>query len=171
MANPVVLKKYANRRLYDTERSAYVTLNEVADIIREGRDVMVMDAKTKEDVTAFILTQVILEKSRQKNAFLPPPVLHSIIRYGDNILGEFFEKYFQKLVDNYLAYKAAFDAQFKRWLDMGVDFSGIAKKSMVDFSAFTTPFSRPMSGWDEDGEETPDKASDAKGPDDPAKKK
>ena len=95
MAEKVVLKKYANRRLYDTEKSAYVTLNQVADLIREGRQVEVIDAKTKEDVTAFILTQIILEASRKKNVLLPVPLLHLIIQYGENVLEEFFEKYLQ----------------------------------------------------------------------------
>ena len=63
MPEKVILKKYANRRLYDTERSAYVTLNEVAELIKTGRQVEVIDAKTKEDVTAFILTQILLEEA------------------------------------------------------------------------------------------------------------
>lgn len=58
-------KKYANRRLYDTEKSAYVTLDDVMQGIRQGRRVAVVDAKTGEDVTAFTLTQIILEESRK----------------------------------------------------------------------------------------------------------
>ena len=69
MPNRVKLKKYANRRLYDMEKSKYVTLNQVADLIRQGRQVEVVDAKTKEDVTAFILTQIILEEAKKKIFF------------------------------------------------------------------------------------------------------
>ncbi|HSQ84048.1 MAG TPA: polyhydroxyalkanoate synthesis regulator DNA-binding domain-containing protein, partial [Desulfobacterales bacterium] len=113
MQNKVKLKKYANRRLYDTEKSTYVTLNQVADLIRKGRQVEVIDAKTKEDVTAFILTQIILEEAKNKNFLLPIPVLHLIIQYGDNILGDFFEKYLQQIITTYVAHKNAVDDQFK----------------------------------------------------------
>jgi len=107
MSKKVKLKKYANRRLYDMEKSAYVTLNQVADLIRQGRQVEVTDAKTNEDVTAFILTQIILEEAKNKNFLLPIPVLHLIVQYGDNILGEFFEKYLQQMITTYVAHKNA----------------------------------------------------------------
>lgn len=131
-----IFKKYANRRLYDTEESKYVTITEVADFIKAGRQVQVLDAKTQEDVTAFILTQVVLESARQQNVLLPVPVLHLVIRYGDNLLGEFFEKYFQLTLKNYLAYKSAFDQQFKAWLDLGADMTDFPKKSLVDMAPF-----------------------------------
>ena len=74
MTDKITLKKYANRRLYDTEKSQYVTLNQVADRIRDGQQVEVLDAKTKEDVTAFILTQILLEEAKSKNVLLPAPL-------------------------------------------------------------------------------------------------
>ena len=123
MTDTLILKKYSNRRLYDTRNSRYVTLEDVAGMIRSGEQVQILDASTKEDVTAFILTQVVLEAAKRKNSLLPVPVLHLIIRYGDNALGEFFEKYFQKTVFNYLETKRAFDEQFAQWLDMGMDMS------------------------------------------------
>jgi len=136
MSNKVKLKKYANRRLYDMEKSEYVTLNQVADLIRQGRQVEVFDAKTNEDVTAFILTQIVLEEAKNKNFLLPKPVLHLIIQYGDNILGEFFEKYLQQMITTYVAHKNAVDEQFKRWLEMGFDYSKMAQKTMADFAPF-----------------------------------
>jgi polyhydroxyalkanoate synthesis repressor PhaR len=60
MPDPVVLKKYSNRRLYDTHQSRYVTLEDVAIMIRNGKPVQIVDASTGEDVTAFILTQIVL---------------------------------------------------------------------------------------------------------------
>ena len=152
MADTVVLKKYANRRLYDTDRSAYVTLDEVADMIKAGRDIRALDAKTKEDVTEFILTQIILEKARKKNALLPVPLLHMIIRYGDNVLGEFFEKYLELIIKNYLTYKSRVDEQYKKWLDLGMDMSELAQHSMTGMPPF--PFFKPPSdGKDENEEE------------------
>ena len=140
MAEIVKLKKYANRRLYDMEKSAYVTLHRVADLIRQGRQVEVFDAKTKEDVTAFILTQIILEEAKNKNFLLPIPVLHLIIQYGDNILGEFFEKYLQQMIATYIAHKNTVDEQFKKWLEMGMDFSNMAQTTMAGFSPFKSFF-------------------------------
>lgn len=140
MAEKLLLKKYANRRLYDTEKSAYVTLNQVADMIKQGRQVEVIDAKIKEDVTALILTQIILEESRNKNVLLPVPLLHLIIQYGGNVLEEFFEKYLQQTVQNYLRYKSAVDEQFRKWLDLGMDLSDMAQKSVTGLTPFQSLF-------------------------------
>ena len=140
MPNRVKLKKYANRRLYDMEKSTYVTLNQVADLIRQGRQVEVVDVKTKEDVTAFILTQIILEEAKNKKFLLPIPVLHLIIQYGDNILGDFFEKYLQQMITTYVAHKNAADEPFKKWLEMGLDYSTMAQKTMPDFTPFKSFF-------------------------------
>jgi len=140
MAEKILLKKYANRRLYDTEKSTHVTLNQVADMIKQGRRVEVIDAKTKEDVTSFILTQIILEETKKKNILLPVPLLHLIIQYGENVLGEFFEKYLEQTIKNYLTYKSAVDKQFGKWLDMDMDLSEMAKKTMTGLPSFQSFF-------------------------------
>ncbi len=123
MSDKVRLKKYANRRLYDLERSVYVTLEDISDMIRKGREVTVTDAKTGEDVTAFILTQIVLEEARKNNILLPAPLLHLMIRHGNPLLGEFFDKYLEQTLKNFLQYKSAADAQFAEWLKMSADFS------------------------------------------------
>jgi len=130
MAERVLLKKYANRRLYDTEKSVYVTLSQVSDMIKEGRQVKVIDAKTEEDVTAFILTQIIVEEAKNKNSLLPVPLLHLIIEYGETVLSEFFEIYLELTIKNYLSYKTAMDEQFRKWLDIGDNFSALAQKNL-----------------------------------------
>jgi polyhydroxyalkanoate synthesis repressor PhaR len=136
MTDRIILKKYANRRLYDNTRSAYVTLEQVAEMIRAGHSVTAVDAKTGDDVTAFVLTQIVLEEARKKNALLPTALLHMIIRYGDNVLGEFFDKYLEQILKNYLTYKSRVDEQFKQWLDFGTDLSALAQKSLTDLSPF-----------------------------------
>ena len=136
MDSPRVFKKYANRRIYDTHDSRYVTLEELAAVIRKGGEVKIIDAKTKADVTAYILTQIVLEQAKNNNALLPPPILHLIIQYGDNVLTEFFETYLQQIVRNYIQYKQTVDAQFKRWLDMGMGLS----PSGTGTSQATNPF-------------------------------
>ncbi len=140
MTDKITLKKYANRRLYDTEQSHYVTLNQVADRIRDGQQVEVLDAKTKEDVTAFILTQILLEQAKSKNVLLPAPLLHLIIQYGDNILLDFFEKHLQQAIQSYLSYKKSFDSQFRKWLEMGMDLSEIAQKNLEKVSPLQSVF-------------------------------
>ncbi len=132
----VIIKKYPNRRLYDTKNSSYVTLREVARMIKEGDDVEVIDAKSEEDVTAFILTQIVLEETRRKNSLLPVSLLHLIIRYGENVLSEFFEKYLELTIENYLTYKAAVDDQFKKWLELGMDLSAMGQKAMLNLPPF-----------------------------------
>jgi polyhydroxyalkanoate synthesis repressor PhaR len=156
MAKTVLIKKYANRRLYDTDKSEYVTLNQVTDLIREGREVKVVDAKTGEDVTAFVLTQIVVEEARAKNILLPVPVLHLIIQYGDTILKEFFEKYLLKTIDNYLIYKNEMDGQFRKWLDLSADFSKRAKQVMENLSPFQSPFT-PFSSPKKESEDEDDK--------------
>jgi len=154
MPNKVKLKKYANRRLYDMEKSAYVTLNQVADVIRQGRQVEVADAKTNEDVTAFILTQIILEEAKNKKFLLPIPVLHLIIQFGDNILGDFFEKYLQQMITTYVAHKNAVDEPFKKWLEMGLDYSTMAQKTMTGFAPFQSFFDQFSATSDKDKKTT-----------------
>ena len=111
--NHAIIKKYPNRRLYDTVSSKYVTLKQVGDMIKSGITVEVKDVTTEEDVTSFILNQILLEEAKNKNILLPAPLLHLIIQYGDNILSEFFEKYLQKTIETYVTQKSIFDEQFK----------------------------------------------------------
>jgi polyhydroxyalkanoate synthesis repressor PhaR len=140
MTDQIVLKKYANRRLYDTHKSAYVTLAEVAAVVRQGKTIKAFDAKTKEDVTAFVLTQIVLEEAKNNNTLLPVPLLHMIIRYGENVLHEFFENYLEQTINAYVAYKGKADEQFKKWLEMGVDLSGMAQQSLNRLNPFQTFF-------------------------------
>ncbi|WP_246376413.1 polyhydroxyalkanoate synthesis repressor PhaR [Gluconacetobacter aggeris] len=85
---PVVIKKYANRRLYDTERSIYVTLDALADMVRSGKDFVVFDARTGDDITRAVLTQIIMEEETKGRAMLPASFLRQIIRfYGDSMQG------------------------------------------------------------------------------------
>ncbi len=135
MAVKVIFKKYANRRLYNTEKSSYVTLGEVAELIKEGREVQILDAKTEEDVTAFILTQIIVEEARKKNTLLPVSLLHLFIQCGENVLSEFFDQYLELSIRNYLAFKKSFDDQFRQWLEKGLDLSEMNPRSMSPFPA------------------------------------
>ena len=130
MSQTILIKKYANRRLYNTSDSKYITLDQLSDLVKRGYEVQVQDAKSGADVTAFILTQIILEQSKD-NALLPVSLLHLIIRYGDNVLSEFFDKYLQQTIEVYMNYRSMLDGYFKQWLDLGMDFSGKTQESML----------------------------------------
>ena len=84
---PVIIKKYANRRLYDTEQSIYVTLGDLGKMVREGRDFIVQDARDGGDITRIILTQIILEEeTKSEQGLLPISFLRALISfYGDNL--------------------------------------------------------------------------------------
>ena len=93
-SRPVIIKKYANRRLYNTDTSTYVTLEDLAEMVRGERDFVVYDAKTGEDLTHSVLTQIIVEQESRGTNLLPIGFLRQLIRfYGDSM---------QKLVPSYL---------------------------------------------------------------------
>jgi polyhydroxyalkanoate synthesis repressor PhaR len=96
-----IVKKYSNRRLYDTEESRYITLDELTQKIRAGEDVRVIDAKSGDDLTQATLTQLILEGPGA--GLLPVELLHRLIRMQDDALAEFFSKYVSNALDLYLA--------------------------------------------------------------------
>ena len=107
---PIVVKKYANRRLYNTETSSYVTLDDLAAMVRDGRDFVVYDAKSGEDLTRSVLTQIIVEQEGKGQNMLPISVLRQLIGlYGDNL---------QSLVPRYLeAAMASFTQQQEQMRD------------------------------------------------------
>ena len=80
---PTVIKRYANRKLYDQSRSRYVTLEELEEIIRQGREIRVVDAVSGEDLTTQTLAQIILDNERGRRPFLPSAFLHQLIQHGD----------------------------------------------------------------------------------------
>jgi polyhydroxyalkanoate synthesis repressor PhaR len=87
-AQPVVVKKYANRRLYNTESSSYITLENLAEMVRVGRDFVVYDARTGDDITRSVLTQIIVEEESKGRALLPTTFLRQLIGfYGDSLGG------------------------------------------------------------------------------------
>jgi len=100
----VLIKKYGNRRLYDTGDSRYVTLDELAAKIRSGADLRVVDAQSGEDLTQTTLTQIVLETGNAAK-FLPVQLLTQMIRLSDDALAEFFSRYVTGALDLYLQAK------------------------------------------------------------------
>jgi polyhydroxyalkanoate synthesis repressor PhaR len=138
MAKPsakVTIKKYANRRLYDTESSTYITLDRLATMVREGREFEVVDAKTGEDITRSVLTQIIVDEEARGSTMLPVNFLKQIIGlYGNSMQG---------VVPQYL--EAAMDA-FQRNQSVFRDaiggnmFGDLAKRNMAMFEDASRTF-------------------------------
>ena len=105
----LVVKKYSNRRLYDTSQSGYITLEELATKVRAGTDVQVVDAKSGDDLTQVTLTQIILD-SRGAGKLLPVSLLTQLIRMGDEALAEFLGKYLSFALEMYLTAKSGAQA-------------------------------------------------------------
>lgn len=100
-AQPVVVKKYANRRLYNTESSSYITLDNLAEMVRKDRDFIVYDAKTGDDITRAVLTQIIVEEEGKGNALLPTNFLRQLIGvYGSNV-PNMVPKYLEQAMANF----------------------------------------------------------------------
>ncbi len=100
-ADPVVIKKYPNRRLYDRSASRYINLEDIAAFVREGRDVKVLDAQSGEDVTRVTLTQIIMDDAKQQPTGLPIELLRQLIISSDRMGREFIMWYLQSAYDAY----------------------------------------------------------------------
>jgi polyhydroxyalkanoate synthesis repressor PhaR len=96
----LIVKKYPNRRLYDTERSQYITQDELADHVRLGRDVRVLDARTDSDLTQVTLAQIVFEGASAK--LLPASLLAELIRMDEDLLSEFLSRYMVWALEVYL---------------------------------------------------------------------
>lgn len=111
---PVVIKKYANRRLYNTETSVYVTLEDLATMVRSERDFVVFDAKTGEDLTHAVLTQIIVEQESRAGTqtLLPVPFLRQLIRFYGDTMERMVPSYLQASLDTLTKEQERFRKQF-----------------------------------------------------------
>lgn len=110
----VLIKKYGNRRLYDTSRSKYVTLEELAETVAAGTEIMVVDLQSGQDITKRILTQIILHEEEQRHLnLLPLSFLRRLIQYRDESLKEFFQKYLSMSLDIFMTAQKEMDRKMK----------------------------------------------------------
>ena len=114
---PVIIRKYGNRRLYDSSNSKYVNLDDIARLIREGQDVKVVDAKTGQDLTRVTLTQIITEDAKEKPTGLPLELLRQLIVASDEVRQEFVMWYFSWVLG--LAFALAFGVINAMWYESG----------------------------------------------------
>ena len=136
---PVIVKKYANRRLYNTETSSYITLEHLATLTREGRDFKVLDAKSDEDITHSVLTQIIMDEESRGETLLPPTFLRQLISmYGDS-MQSMVPQYLEASMDAFRRNQAQFHETMKGAFERG-PFAEIAKRNLAMFEAATTAF-------------------------------
>ena len=124
----VTIKKYANRRLYDTESSTYITLDRLAQMVREGREFEVVDAKSGEDITRQVLTQIIVDEEARGATMLPINFLKQLIGLYGNSMQNFVPSYLEAAMDAFQRNQSAVKDAFS-----GNMFADLAKRNMAMF--------------------------------------
>jgi polyhydroxyalkanoate synthesis repressor PhaR len=109
-----VIKRYSNRKLYDTQESRYVTLEEIEEMIRGGREISVVDAASGEDLTSVTLTQIILENERTRRATLPSAFLHQLIKHGES-WQDFVQKSMRSSFEGIVSSQRDMERIFRDW--------------------------------------------------------
>jgi polyhydroxyalkanoate synthesis repressor PhaR len=117
-SDQIVIKRHGNRRLYNTETRGYVNYEDLAKLVRDGRDIKVVDSATKEDVTKAVLIQVILEEEKNKKTILPTEFLFQILRSREDSVQDFFKNHLAASFNAYLKTKEEFDNRFRTMLEM-----------------------------------------------------
>lgn len=136
---PIIIKKYANRRLYNTHSSSYITLDDLAQMTRGGVDFQVLDAKTGADITHSILTQIIMEEEANGEHMLPVSFLRELIAMYGNSMQAMMPSYLEASMDNFRANQAKLQEAFQS--NMGADaFTKMAETNMAMFKAAASAF-------------------------------
>lgn len=131
-----VIKKYPNRRLYDTDTSSYITLTEVKQLVMDSESFVVVDAKTAEDLTRSILLQIILEEEANGSPMFTPALLSSIIRFYGQAMQGFMGTYLEKNIQSLI------DVQTK----LGEQSQGLSPEKWTQFMSMQSPMMQDMMG-------------------------
>jgi polyhydroxyalkanoate synthesis repressor PhaR len=149
---PIIIKKYANRRLYNTAKSSYVTLDHLAQMVRDGQDFVVNDAKTSEDITRGVLAQIIFEEEAKGQTMLPSAFLRQLIRlYGDSLQG-FVPGYLEASMETFSRNQEAMREQVRQAFEANpalANFEALARSNMEWFEnalKMFAPFASGMPG-------------------------
>ena len=137
--DPIIIKKYANRRLYNTRSSSYITLDDLAQMTREGVDFQVLDAKTGTDITHQILTQIIMEEESHGEQMLPISFLRQLISMYGNSMQALMPHYLEATMDNFRANQRKLQETWQA--SMGPDaLARLAETNMAMFKAAASAF-------------------------------
>jgi len=109
-----VIKRYSNRKLYDTQESRYVTLEEIEEMIRNGKEISVVDAASGEDLTSVTLTQIILENERNHRSALPAAFLHQLVKHGE-AWQDFIQRSMKSSLEGIVSSQREMERVFREW--------------------------------------------------------
>ncbi len=146
---PVVVKKYANRRLYNTESSSYITLDSLAGMIRVGRDFVVYDAKTGEDITRGVLTQIIVDEESKGRAILPTAFLRQVIGFYGDSMQQLMPAYLEQALTSFAVQQEQMRSAMQHTVGNLFPFPGIQEVSRQNMAmmeramSLFSPFYRP----------------------------
>ncbi len=133
---PVIVKKYANRRLYNTESSSYITLDNLAEMVRKDRDFVVYDAKSGDDITRGVLTQIIVEEEGKGNAMLPTTFLRQLIGFYGNNMQSIVPRYLEQAMSSFARQqeemRAAMQKTIGTFLPPGMEDVGRKNMAMIE---------------------------------------
>jgi polyhydroxyalkanoate synthesis repressor PhaR len=135
------IKKYPNRRYYDATHSRHLTLEEIRSLIQQGYDLRVIDAKTSADITAQVLTQIILELDTPKLDSLPVPLLVRLIRMNDQLVKDFIEKYFNQALKSFFDYQKQLEEQIRKTHGLPPVFPSVSAWTKAVLEPFSAVFS------------------------------
>ena len=146
---PIIIKKYANRRLYNTQSSSYVTLDHLAQMVREGRDFEVRDARSGDDITRSVLAQIIFEEENKGQHLLPIQFLRQLIRFYGDSLQAFLPSYLEMSMENFTKNQEDMRKKFADaftgrlgFKDLGVkDFEELTRQNLQMFEQAMRMFS------------------------------
>jgi polyhydroxyalkanoate synthesis repressor PhaR len=134
---PITIKKYANRRLYNTASSSYVTLDHLNEMVKEGQDFVVYDAKTGEDITRSVLTQIIFEMEGKGQNMLPIRFLRQLIRYYGDSIQALVPGYLDMSMETFVRNQEAFRTQLTQALTGGANpFKGFEEQVRHNMALF-----------------------------------
>jgi len=125
------IRKYPNRRYYDSTRSRHLTLEEIYAAIREGYEIEVFDSKTGDDITARVLAQMIIELDPPKLGIFPVPLLHRLLRANEQLVTDFTQKYFNQALEAFLDSQRKFEQSLRNTLGLKTSTPSVADWAKV----------------------------------------
>jgi polyhydroxyalkanoate synthesis repressor PhaR len=150
---PIIIKKYANRRLYNTETSSYVTLEHLCDMVKEGVEFEVRDARTGEDITRQVLAQIIFEEENKGQHLLPIQFLRQLIRFYGDSLQAFVPSYLEMSMESFTKHQQEMREKFADALGGKLGYKDFEQMTRQNIQMFEramrmfTPFGGAMGGW------------------------
>jgi polyhydroxyalkanoate synthesis repressor PhaR len=134
------IRKYPNRRYYDTTRSRHVTLEQIHSLIREGYEIEVIDSKTEQDITAKVLAQIILDLDPPKLGVFSVPMLHRLLQSNEQMVGEFIDRYLNQPLTAFLDSQRSMEEYFRQALGMNKPSAGPSDWARAMWGPFNPAF-------------------------------